>query len=122
MSVLVIGILYFVSYVLMNENRRKVALPPPHRVLLDGLLVWDGRMEKILKALLVTGRVALTGLVDFRPARDPDCDHYELQPQCRTRGVSLRGHRPNVADHRPDTDHQDLVRCGCVQLGWLCAC
>jgi NitT/TauT family transport system permease protein len=62
MSVVVIGVLYFISYVLMNENRRKVALPPPHRILLDGLLVWDGRMEKIMKALLVTGRVALAGL------------------------------------------------------------
>lgn len=62
---LFIGLWYFVSYVLMNENRRKIALPPPHDVVREGLLVWDPKkgIRPILEAMLVTGRVALIGLV-----------------------------------------------------------
>jgi NitT/TauT family transport system permease protein len=59
----VLGVLYFISLVIMNENRRKVALPPPHRILSDALLTWDGRMEKIMSSLGTTARVALLGLV-----------------------------------------------------------
>jgi NitT/TauT family transport system permease protein len=60
----IVALWYFVSYVLMNENRRSVALPPPHVVIDEGLLVWDDRrgIRPILEALLVTGRVALMGL------------------------------------------------------------
>jgi NitT/TauT family transport system permease protein len=61
----IVALWYFISYVLMNENRRSVALPPPHVVIDEGLLVWDDRkgIRPILEALLVTGRVALIGLV-----------------------------------------------------------
>jgi NitT/TauT family transport system permease protein len=60
-----IGVWYFVSLVMMNENRRKIALPPPHDVIREGLLVWDDKkgIKPILEAMLVTGRVALIGLV-----------------------------------------------------------
>jgi NitT/TauT family transport system permease protein len=60
----IVALWYFISYVLMNENRRSVALPPPHVVIDEGLLVWDDRqgIRPILEALLVTGRVALMGL------------------------------------------------------------
>jgi NitT/TauT family transport system permease protein len=62
---LFIGVWYFVSYVIMNENRRKIALPPPHVVVTDGLFVWDDRkgIRPVLEAMLVTGRVALIGLL-----------------------------------------------------------
>ena len=59
-----IGIWYFVSYVMMNPNRRSIALPPPHDVVQNGLLVWQEKrgIRPILEAMLVTGRVALIGL------------------------------------------------------------
>ena len=59
-----IGIWYFVSYVMMNPNRRSIALPPPHDVVQNGLLVWQDKrgIRPILEAMLVTGRVALIGL------------------------------------------------------------
>lgn len=59
-----IGIWYFVSYVMMDENRRRIALPPPHVVLQEGFLTWEENkgLRPILEAMLVTGRVALTGL------------------------------------------------------------
>jgi NitT/TauT family transport system permease protein len=61
----VVGLWYFVSYVMMNERRRGVALPPPHDVLQEGLFQWQDRVgiKPILEAMLVTGRVALIGLV-----------------------------------------------------------
>ncbi|MEN9506015.1 MAG: hypothetical protein RI958_1941 [Actinomycetota bacterium] len=62
---LFIGIWYFISYVLMNENRRRIALPPPHTVVRDGLFpLWEPKegLRPILEAMLVTGRVALLGL------------------------------------------------------------
>lgn len=64
MFVLIIGVWYFISYVRMDEVRRRTALPPPHTVLTDGFLVWEDRrgLQPILEALLVTGRVALIGL------------------------------------------------------------
>jgi NitT/TauT family transport system permease protein len=60
----IVALWYFVSYVMMNESRRSVALPPPHVVVDEGLLVWDDRsgIRPILEAMLVTGRVALIGL------------------------------------------------------------
>lgn len=61
---LIIGVWYWVSYVIMTPNRRRVALPAPHTVLDEGFLVWDTRrgIRPILEAMLVTGRVALIGL------------------------------------------------------------
>ncbi len=61
----IIGLWYFVAYVMMTEQRRRVALPPPHVVVSDGLLIWDDRrgLQPILEALLVTGRVAVIGLL-----------------------------------------------------------
>jgi len=60
-----IGLWYFVSYVLMTPIRRKVALPPPHVVIQEGLFpLWGSKkgFQPILEAMLVTGRVALIGL------------------------------------------------------------
>jgi len=63
MFVLLIGVWYFISYVRMDEVRRRTALPPPHKVLTEGFFVWEARrgLRPILEALLVTGRVALIG-------------------------------------------------------------
>jgi NitT/TauT family transport system permease protein len=60
-----IGLWYFISYVLMTPIRRKVALPPPHVVIQEGLFpLWGSKkgFQPILEAMLVTGRVALIGL------------------------------------------------------------
>ncbi len=59
---------YFISYVVMNEARRRVALPPPHQVLSKGFLTWQGTSGKqglkpILLAMGTTGKVALIGLI-----------------------------------------------------------
>lgn len=64
MFFLIIGVWYFISYVRMDEVRRRTALPPPHEVLADGFFTWEDRrgLPPILEALLVTGRVALIGL------------------------------------------------------------
>lgn len=61
----VIGIWYLISYGFMNENRRKVALPAPHTVWTEGFWIWEEKrgIRPILEALLITGRVALIGLV-----------------------------------------------------------
>jgi NitT/TauT family transport system permease protein len=61
---LIIGVWYYISYGVMNENRRRVALPPPHEVLQKGFLTWEDKrgLRPILEAMLVTGRVALIGL------------------------------------------------------------
>lgn len=60
----IIGIWYYISYGVMDANRRRVALPAPHTVLQDGFMVWEDRrgLKPILEAMLVTGRVALIGL------------------------------------------------------------
>ena len=62
--ILIIGAWYFISYVRMDAVRRRTALPAPHTVFEDGLLVWEDRkgLKPILEALLVTSRVALIGL------------------------------------------------------------
>jgi NitT/TauT family transport system permease protein len=62
----VIGIWYFISFVVMDERRRNVALPPPHRIVQDGLFpLWDEKtgLRPILVAMLTTSRVALIGLL-----------------------------------------------------------
>lgn len=62
--VLIIGVWYLISYGRMDAVRRRTALPAPHTVIEDGLLVWEDRkgLKPILEALLVTSRVALIGL------------------------------------------------------------
>src|SRR5690606_7612816 len=62
---IVIGLWYLISYGFMNENRRKVALPPPHTVFKDGFWIWEVKrgIRPILEAMLTTGRVALIGLI-----------------------------------------------------------
>lgn len=62
---LIIGIWYYISYRVMTPNRRRVALPPPHEVLQKGFLTWEDKrgLKPVLEAMLVTGRVALIGLV-----------------------------------------------------------
>ena len=62
--VLIIGVWYLISYGRMDAVRRRTALPAPHTVFEDGLLVWEDRkgLKPILEALLVTSRVALIGL------------------------------------------------------------
>jgi NitT/TauT family transport system permease protein len=74
MLVGVIGVWYFVSYVLMSERRRNIALPPPHQVITGrdkpglkpaGLLpIWDAKvgLRPILDAMTTTAMVALIGL------------------------------------------------------------
>ncbi|HAP76414.1 MAG TPA: nitrate ABC transporter permease [Acidimicrobiaceae bacterium] len=61
----VIGVWYFVSYVMMDERRRGIALPPPHEIVDKALLVWHPKkgIRPILEAMLTTGRVALIGLL-----------------------------------------------------------
>lgn len=62
---IVISLWYVVSYGFMNENRRKVALPAPHTVFKDGFWIWEEKrgIRPILEAMLITGRVALVGLI-----------------------------------------------------------
>ncbi|CAN5839857.1 MAG: ABC transporter permease [Ilumatobacteraceae bacterium] len=57
---LVIGVWYFVSYVVLDD-RRRFLLQPPHRVLATGFLDWDNFSE-ILDGLWSSARVALIGL------------------------------------------------------------
>ncbi len=62
---IVLAIWYFISYVVMNEARRRVALPAPHTVLMDGFLTWEEKrgLKPILEAMQVSGFVALVGLL-----------------------------------------------------------
>jgi len=60
-----LGIWYFVAEVVLPKQKRFL-LPPPHRVISDGFLVWhDGNrgLKPILDSLALTARVALVGLV-----------------------------------------------------------
>lgn len=61
---IVIATWYAISYGTMNEFRRAVVLPPPHRVVVEGFLTWEESrgLRPILEALLVTARVAASGL------------------------------------------------------------
>jgi NitT/TauT family transport system permease protein len=56
-----LGVWYFVSYVMLEE-RRRFLLRPPHQVLQKGFLDWDNFSE-ILGGLWSSMRVALIGLV-----------------------------------------------------------
>jgi NitT/TauT family transport system permease protein len=57
--VLVVGAWYFVSYVVLDPGRRFL-MPPPHLVILDGIL--GDSAPDMLEALGRTATVALTGL------------------------------------------------------------
>ena len=57
----VIGVWFFVSYVLLDPSRRFL-LPPPQQVVQIGLLQWAS-LHPILDALWQSVKVALTGLV-----------------------------------------------------------
>ncbi|HEY8092660.1 MAG TPA: ABC transporter permease, partial [Acidimicrobiales bacterium] len=60
-----LGIWYLLAEVILPKQKRFL-LPPPHRVITDGFLVWhDGNrgLKPILDALALTARVALVGLV-----------------------------------------------------------
>ena len=59
---LVIALWYIISYGFMNANRRRVALPPPHTVWSDGVAN-TASLHKAWNALMVTGRIALIGLI-----------------------------------------------------------
>lgn len=56
----VIAAWYGVTYLVLEPSRRFL-LPPPHAVLLDGLLA-DGPRQEILRGLLLSSQVAFTGL------------------------------------------------------------
>jgi NitT/TauT family transport system permease protein len=58
---IVVGIWFFVSYVLLDPSRRFL-LPPPQQVVSVGLLQWAS-LQPILQALWETTKVAATGLV-----------------------------------------------------------
>ncbi len=57
---IVVGIWYFVSYVLLDSQRRFL-LPPLHQVISQGLLSWAS-LQPILAALWETTKVAIVGL------------------------------------------------------------
>lgn len=61
---MVVGLWYAVSYLGMSEARRRVALPPFHRVISEGFLTWQDSsgLPPILRSLAVTARVSLVGL------------------------------------------------------------
>ena len=60
LGAVVIGVWYFVSYVVLDE-RRRFLLQPPQRVLQTGFLDWDN-FSDILDGLWSSTRVALIGL------------------------------------------------------------
>jgi len=60
LGLVIIGIWYYVSYVVLDE-RRRFLLRPPHRVLTVGFLDWDN-FHEILSSLWVSTKVALIGL------------------------------------------------------------
>jgi NitT/TauT family transport system permease protein len=57
----VVGVWYFISYVVLIP-RRRFLLQPPHLVLERGFLDWDV-FSKILESLWATSKVAMTGLI-----------------------------------------------------------
>ncbi|WP_369140656.1 ABC transporter permease [Modestobacter versicolor] len=61
LGLVVVGLWYLVSLVLL-EPRRQFILPPPHEVVLEAFLDGDSLAE-LFTALGTTARVALTGLV-----------------------------------------------------------
>lgn len=61
LTVGLIGLWYFVSYVILDESRRFL-LQPPHAVLTEGFLDWDNLSENLV-ALWSSTKVAFIGLV-----------------------------------------------------------
>jgi len=55
-----IGLWYFLTYVVLDPDRRWL-LPPPHDVVAEGFFVWDTLLE-ILEGLWLSTQVALMGL------------------------------------------------------------
>ena len=60
LGIIIIGVWYFISYVML-EDRRRFLLRPPHQVIEVGFLDWDNFSE-ILEALWESTKVALIGL------------------------------------------------------------
>jgi NitT/TauT family transport system permease protein len=60
LGILILGLWYFVSYVMLDESRRFL-LEPPHEVLRVGFFDWDNFSE-LLDGLWSSTRVALIGL------------------------------------------------------------
>ncbi len=60
LGLVIIGVWYFISYVLL-EDRRRFLLRPPHQVIQKGFLEWEN-FHEILDALWVSTKVALIGL------------------------------------------------------------
>jgi len=60
LGLVIIGLWYYVSYVLLDD-RRRFLLRPPHQVLKVGFLDWDN-FHEILDSLWVSTKVALMGL------------------------------------------------------------
>ena len=60
LGLVIVGIWYFVSYVVLEE-RRRFLLRPPHQVINEGFLNWE-HFHEILEALWVSTKVALVGL------------------------------------------------------------
>jgi NitT/TauT family transport system permease protein len=60
LGLVIIGIWYFISYVLL-EDRKRFLLRPPHQVIDKGFLEWEN-FHEILDALWVSTKVALIGL------------------------------------------------------------
>jgi NitT/TauT family transport system permease protein len=61
LGAILIGLWYFVSYVVLAP-RRRFLLRPPHEVVQQGFLVWDN-LHPMLDGLYWSARVALIGLV-----------------------------------------------------------
>jgi NitT/TauT family transport system permease protein len=58
--VVIIGLWYAVSYVLLAP-RRRFLMPPPHEVVQTGFLQW-ANLQDLLEGLWLSARVAMTGL------------------------------------------------------------
>ena len=60
LGLLIVGVWYFISYVMLEE-RRRFLLRPPHQVIEVGFLDWDN-FRTILESLWISTKVALIGL------------------------------------------------------------
>ena len=60
LGLVIIGVWYFISYVLL-EDRRRFLLRPPHQVINEGFLNWEN-FHELLDGLWVSTKVALIGL------------------------------------------------------------
>lgn len=60
LGLVIIGVWYFVSYVML-EDKRRFLLRPPHQVINEGFLDWDN-LHELLDGLWVSTKVAVIGL------------------------------------------------------------